>query len=288
MSSLPKVWLVTGSSSGLGREVVEHVLSRGDIAVATLRKPSAISDLASQYDSTKLLILKLDVTNPAEIKAAFSKVKETYGRLDVVYSNAGFGAVGETEGTPDDVARGLFEVNFWGSTNVALEAVRFFREENPVPGGKLLQASSMAAAAAWPGTGYYSASKNALESVNEALAKELKPEWNIKITILELGGFATKIQESTVLTPAHPAYADGPAAAIRAYMQGPQIGGDAKKAAREIYNIALNLDNMFKADNDGVPLRIPLGKDAIGIVGGQLEAIRKDVERAGIWSENLE
>ncbi|KAK7457215.1 hypothetical protein VKT23_010518 [Stygiomarasmius scandens] len=279
---------VTGSSSGLGREVVQHVLSRGDIAVATLRKPSALSDLASQYDSTKLLTLKLDVTNPAEIKTAFLKVKETYGRLDVVYSNAGYGAVGEAEGTPDDVARGLFEVNFWGSTNVALEAVRFFREENPIPGGKLLQASSIAGAVVWPGIGYYCASKHALESINEALAKELKPEWNIKITIIEFGSFATKAQESSVFTPPHPAYVDGPTDAVRAYAQEQPNRGDAKKAAREIYNIALNLENMFNGDSDGVPLRVPLGKDAIAMVGGQLDVKKKDVERAGIWSEDLE
>ena len=129
--------------------------------------------------STKLLILKLDVTNPAEIEAAFSKVKETYGRLDVVYSNAGFGAVGETEGTPDDVARGLFEVNFWGSTNVALEAVRFFREENPIPGGKLLQASSIAGAVVWPGIGYYCAR---YVTVNEYFSVKIEAENSLQQT----------------------------------------------------------------------------------------------------------
>ncbi|KAK7457196.1 hypothetical protein VKT23_010494 [Stygiomarasmius scandens] len=288
MSSLPQVWFVTGSSSGLGREVVEHVLSSGNIAVATLRNPSVLSDLASQYDSVKLLILKLDVTNPSEIKAAFAKVKETYGRLDVVYNNAGYASLGEIEGTPDDVARGLFEVNFWGSTNVALEAVRFFREENPTPGGRLLQASSIVGIMPLPGIGYYTASKHALEGISGALAKELKPEWNIKITIIEIGGFVTKGQGSIVVTPPHPAYKDGPTTAFRAYIQGPPIGGDAKKAAREIYNIALNLENKFNEDSKGVPLRIPLGKDAISAVGGQLDAMKNDVERAGIWSEDLE
>lgn len=149
---------VTGASAGLGRAMTEHVLAKGDIAIATLRKPEALSDLASKHGPSKLLVLKLDVTKPDEIKAVFAKVKETFGRLDVVHNNAGYSSLGEIEGTPDDVARGIFETNFWGSTNVAKEAVAFFRDVNKPSGGRLLQVSSMVGVSAMPGLGYYSAS----------------------------------------------------------------------------------------------------------------------------------
>ena len=136
---------------------MEHLLARGEKVVATLRKPSALSDLSAKYPASQLLVVKLDVTSPADIKAAFAKAVETFGRVDVLYNNAGYGSVGEIEGTPDDVARGVFEVNFWGSTNVAREAIRVFRDVNKPAGGRLLQASSMAGASGMPGIGYYSA-----------------------------------------------------------------------------------------------------------------------------------
>ena len=148
---------VTGSSVGLGRGTVEHLLEQGEKVVATLRKPSAISDLSAKYPASQLLVVKLDVTSPADIKAAFAKAIETFGRVDAVYNNAGYGSLGEIEGTPDDVARGVFEVNFWGSTNVAREAIRVFRDVNKPSGGRLLQASSMAGFTGMAGIGYYSA-----------------------------------------------------------------------------------------------------------------------------------
>lgn len=88
--------------------MVEYVLSKGDIAVATLRKPEVLADL--NYPPDRLYILKLDVTKPQDIKDAFAEVEKQIGRLDVVYSNSAAGSLGEIEGTPDDVARDQFEV----------------------------------------------------------------------------------------------------------------------------------------------------------------------------------
>lgn len=134
-----------------------HLLEQGDKVVATLRKPEVLNELLTKYFADQLLVVKLDVTSPSEIKAAFAKGVEHFGRIDVVYNNAGYGALSEIEGTPDKVARGVFEVNFWGSTNVAREAVRVFRDVNKPSGGRLIQASSMAGAQAMAGLGYYSA-----------------------------------------------------------------------------------------------------------------------------------
>ncbi|KAF8957838.1 NAD-P-binding protein [Flammula alnicola] len=280
--SSPKVWFITGASVGLGRATVEHVLEKGDKVVATLRKPSALSDLSAKYPASQLLVVKLDVTSPSDIKAAFAKAIEVFGRVDVVHNNAGYGSLGEIEGTPDEVARGVFEVNFWGSTNVAREAIHVFRDVNKPSGGRLLQASSMAGAQGMPGIGYYSASKHAVEGISEALSKELHPSWNIKVTILEIGGFATRgtSSDSLVTVPEHPAYTapDSVTKFVRGYLSGPLDQGDSKKAAREIYNIA--------ADNT-VGLRVPLGLDAIGVVTGQLAEIKKDVDAAAKWSVDL-
>lgn len=148
---------VTGTSVGLGRAAVLHLLEKGDKVIATLRKPEALADVSAKYPTDQLLVVKLDVTSASDIQAAFAKGIEHFGRIDVVYNNAGYGSLAEVEGTPDAVARGVFEVNFWGSANVSREAIRVFRDVNKPAGGRLIQASSMAGAQAMPGIGYYSA-----------------------------------------------------------------------------------------------------------------------------------
>ncbi len=151
---------VTGASSGFGRSMVEYVLRKGDIAVATLRKPEVLTDLKTKYPSTHLLVLRLDVTIPQEITDAFEKTREVFGRIDVVFNNAGYPLIGEVEGTPEDAARSLFEVTFWGADRVGREAIKLFREINkPGMGGRLLNVTSSIGFNAGPGLGYYSASK---------------------------------------------------------------------------------------------------------------------------------
>lgn len=170
---------VTGASSGMGRAMTDYVLSQGDIAVATLRKPEAISDLTTMYGKDKLLVVKVDVTKLQDITDAFAKAKQAFGRIDVVYNNAGYGmyfvlsqsvsivcingdstvALGEIEGLDLDVARAVFDVNFWGATSVAREAVRFFRDENKPAGGNLINVSSTVSVGAVAAFGFYSASK---------------------------------------------------------------------------------------------------------------------------------
>ena len=104
--------LVTGSSTGIGLEMTRRVLANGDIAVATLRKSAALASLAAQYGPDRLLVLPVDVTVPADIVAAFKAAADAFGRIDVVVSNAGVSVLSEIEGTPDEAARAVFEVNF--------------------------------------------------------------------------------------------------------------------------------------------------------------------------------
>ena len=118
-------FVVTGTSSGLGRCFVEAVLASGERVVATLRKPEALAYLKDKYTPEQLLIQQLDVVNDELIEAAFAATKEHFGRLDVVVNNAGYGLFGEAEGLPLDEARGQVEVLFWGPVKISLKVHLF-------------------------------------------------------------------------------------------------------------------------------------------------------------------
>jgi len=282
----PKVWLVTGCSTGMGRCLVEYVLRQGHIVVATLRKPTDLNDLKAKYPAERLHILKLDVTKPQDISAAFDSVKNVFGRLDVVVNNAGYVIIGEVEGTTEDTGRALFDVNFWGSTNVSKTAVKFFREVNkPGVGGRLLNISSGSGICAHPTATLYSASKFALEGFTQALAEELDPKWNIKISLIEPGQFKSDAAgRSAVHLPLHPAYSNPalPATAVREWIAtnntGGDTGGDPVKGVAKWYELAQLPDP---------PMRLVLGKDAIVVVRTQITKLINDVDAREDWSNDL-
>ena len=140
--------------------MVEYALSKGEKVVATLRTPSALDDLRAHFPPSQLQIVPLDITDRAAIINAFAAAKAAFGRVDVVFNNAGVALVGEIEGTPVDMARRVFDVNFWGAVHVSRAAVRFFREENPAgAGGRLITTSSAAGIRPVVGVPYYTASK---------------------------------------------------------------------------------------------------------------------------------
>lgn len=182
--------------------MVKEVLHNGEIAVATLRKPSVLDDLAAKYPRTQLLVLPLDVTNEAQVKSVFVQAKDAFGHVDVVYNNAAQLLFQELEGVPMDRARELMDVNFWGAVNVSFEAVRFFREENPKSaGGMLMQVSSMVGVRGVPLLGFYNTTKAALDSFTEVLAQEVLPAWNIRFVNVHPGWTRTPIVNSEVLEP---------------------------------------------------------------------------------------
>ena len=132
-------------------------MNQGEIVVATLRKPEVLQGLSTSYPEDKLLVLKVDVTNQADIDHAFARTKEVFGRLDVVFNNAGaVDIMGEAEMIPIDDVRALFDVNFWGAVHISRATIKFFREVNePGRGGVLLQSSSVAGFAALPVFSFY-------------------------------------------------------------------------------------------------------------------------------------
>ena len=152
--------VVTGASSGFGRATTEHVLAQGNIVVATLRKPEVLNDLKAKYTADRLLVLKLDVTKTTEIVEAFRKAIDVFGRIDVVFNNAGSNVFAEVEGSTDEAVRSLFDTNFFGAMNVSREAVRVFRDVNRPVGGRLLITSSAAGLSSYPMIGYYAGTKH--------------------------------------------------------------------------------------------------------------------------------
>ncbi|KAH8102104.1 hypothetical protein BXZ70DRAFT_53867 [Cristinia sonorae] len=279
----PKVWLITGAASGFGRETTERALERGDNVVATDVVPEGIAGLQSRYPSDRLLVLKLDVSDNKDIEDGFAAAKKTFGKLDVVFSNAGYGVASELEGLPEDIARAHFDVNFWGSCNVGRAAVKFFREDNePGVGGRLLFTTSVCGIACSPLIGIYVSSKHALEGYAQTLASELDPAWNIKVTIVEPGPFRTNAAKNMIHVPVHPAYTDPecPTVMVRNWLKAFQdVGGDPVKFSKQILRLV---------DLENPPLRIALGKACIHEIEQQSKGVLAGLKEYASWSDDLE
>ncbi|KAI0697217.1 NAD(P)-binding protein [Cerioporus squamosus] len=283
--SSSRVWFITGTSTGFGLEMARCALARGDKVVATLRKPAVLADFAATHPSSQLLVLKLDVTNPHEITDAFQQAKAAFGRIDVVFNNAGYMAAGEVEALPEDAARKMFDTNFWGAAHVSQEAVRFFREENSPQGGHLIQNSASAVFTNIPLMGFYKASKSALEAITDTLSKEVSPEWNIKFTSVEPGPFYTEFMNNTSAIAQPSAYADpsNPASVMRHVFSHPEALPfelcDTSKGVQKVFELS-RLPNP--------PLRLPLGRDAVRFLSEATAEYAKVVEEYSSWSEGLE
>lgn len=290
------VWLVTGSSTGLGHSIVSHILRQGERVVATSRSLSSLLALQPSYPAAQLLILPLDVTKPDQVEEVFEQTKNEFGRLDVVVNNAGYGINGEFESTPDEPARRQMEVCFWGPVNVMREAIRFFREVNPPGhGGKIINMSSLFGAAGLPAVSFYAASKFALEGLTESLISELPPEWNIHAIILEPGGFQTNMLSNSVLMPPHPAYGpESPSRKYLAMLRDIPYSGDPEKAARVIWDLVAGFgtkegaDETANANEQGSkrmtewPIRLPLGSVAWRIL---VEKAKNTLQQAEEWED---
>ncbi|KAI0643328.1 NAD-P-binding protein, partial [Trametes meyenii] len=283
--------IVTGSSSGFGREAVVQLLDAGDKVIATLRKPEVLVDLVEKYSASRLRVIKLDVTKPEEIKAAFAEAKAAFGRIDVVFNNAGYFAIGEAEVFQDDVARPLFEVNFWGAVHVAQEAVRFFREENKPQGGLLLQNSSTSGIYGVPVTSFYAATKHALEGWTEALSKEVNPAWNIKITIIEPGAFKTSVfDKNMIVIPVHPAY-DEPTLPVyhmrRGFLRsaGKQVDMAADLNEQDPAKAIAKIIELSKVPSP--PLRFAIGTNSVLAIREKIKQVGQELDTYESWSQSL-
>jgi NAD(P)-dependent dehydrogenase (short-subunit alcohol dehydrogenase family) len=260
-----KTWLITGCSSGFGRDIAAAAVERGDHVVATARRPETLTELDGA------LTLALDVTNPAQIEAAVAATLERFGRIDVLVNNAGIGTVGAVEMIEPEHLRQVMETMFFGAVALTQAVVPHMRAQGE---GAIVQISSMGGQVVYPGYGAYCAAKFALEAMSEALAAEVGP-LGIKVVVVEPGAFRTGLLGGTMhRSPEIPAYestANATRAAAEA-MDGTQPG-DPRKAATAIADAI---------EADDPPLHLALGEDALEAIRAAQDARRSDLDA---WAE---
>lgn len=181
-----KVWFITGTSRGFGREWTAAALARGDKVAATARDLSTLDDLVATYGDA-LLPIALDVTDRDADFAAVQAAHEHFGRLDVVVNNAGYGQFGFVEELSEAEARDQIETNVFGALWITQAALPYLRAQG---GGHIIQVSSIGGISAFAGLGAYHASKWALEGFSQSLAAEVE-RFGIHVTLIEPGGFST-------------------------------------------------------------------------------------------------
>ena len=248
---MSKVFLLTGSSRGLGRQIAEAVLAAGHRLVATARRPEALADLAERY-GRQVLPVALDVTDPDAAKAAVAVGVEAFGRLDVVVNNAGYANLASVEDISLTDFREQIDANLFGVVNVTKAALPVLRAQGD---GRIIQVSSIGGRLATAGLAAYQAAKWAVGGFSEVLAREVGP-LGIKVTVLEPGGMQPDWAGSSMRVPpvSEPYQATvGAMAALHHDGGSPPALGDPAKVAQVVLAVA---------DMDEPPLRLILGSEA--------------------------
>jgi NAD(P)-dependent dehydrogenase (short-subunit alcohol dehydrogenase family) len=248
---MSKVWFVTGSSRGLGRALVEVALEAGERVAATARNPERLQDLHDKYGDA-VLLLRLDVTDYDAAARVVAQAEETFGRIDVVVNNAGYGDLGSFEDTTIDSFRTQIDTNFYGVVNVTKAVVPVLREQGS---GHIFQVSSLIVRLSGAGLTAYQAAKCAVAGFSLGLAQEIAP-FGVKVTILEPGAMRTDWGGSSMTIP-QPSAPYKPtigafAEALRAFSG--HEPGNTRRVAQVVRDLA---------GRDDAPLRLLLGTDAV-------------------------
>lgn len=249
---MSKVWLVTGSASGLGRKIAEAVLASGDRLLATARDPRQLNDLVQRYGE-HVSTASLDVSDEAAAKAAIAKAVDVFGRLDVLVNNAGYGDTAPFEQVSSERFRALIETNFFGVVSMTRAAIPIMRRQKS---GCILQISSVGGRLATPGSAAYHASKWAVGGFTEAVALEVA-SFGVKVCALEPGGMRTNWGNRAVADVPNllPEYEPSVGALVRtlATYWGHETSDPAKVA-----HVILHL-----ATKEQLPSHLLLGSDAV-------------------------
>jgi NAD(P)-dependent dehydrogenase (short-subunit alcohol dehydrogenase family) len=259
------VWLISGCSTGFGRDLARIALDRGYRVVATARNPASLEDLARHPSA---LTVAMDVTDPAQIAAATDRAQSHFGRIDVLVNNAGYGYLSALEEGEDVEIRAMFETNVFGLINLTKAVLPGMRTRRR---GHIVNISSMGGLIGFPGIGYYNATKFAVEGLSEALAKECAP-LGIRVTVVEPGPFRTDWAGRSLKVPRTPIadYAET-AGARRAAVQGYSgtQPGDPVRGAHAI------IDAVEAADP---PLHLVLGKVALDLVQAKIAEFSTELD----------
>jgi NAD(P)-dependent dehydrogenase (short-subunit alcohol dehydrogenase family) len=259
-------WLITGCSTGLGRALAQAALARGDTVAATARDAASIQELVDAHHETALA-LPLDVTDRGQITRAVREAQERFGGIDVLVNNAGYGYRAAVEEADDSDVEALFDTNFFGPIAMIKAVLPDMRARRH---GTIVNISSIGARRSPPGSGYYAASKAALEALTASLRKEVEP-LGIDVMIVEPGAFRTDFSGRS-LTQSRSAIDDYAATAGRRRKENDASDGtqqgDPAKAAQAIITAVGSSDP---------PLMLVLGPDALITFRESLDGLSSDL-----------
>ncbi len=193
---MSKVWFVTGSSRGLGRNIVEVALEAGEMVVATARKPEQLQDLVERYGD-QVRTIALDVTNPESATNAVKAAVEAFGRIDVLVNNAGYGDIASVEDVTIDDFKAQIDTNFYGVVYMTKAVLPVMRQQGS---GHIIQVSSIGGRSGAPGLAGYQSAKWAVGGFSTVLTQEVAP-FGIKVTVLEPGGMRTDWAGTSMTIP---------------------------------------------------------------------------------------
>ena len=268
---MSKVWLVTGSASGLGRNIADAVLASGDRLVATARDPRQLEDLVSKYRDD-VRATPLDVADETAAHAAVQVAVDSFGRLDVVVNNAGYGDVAPFEQLSSERFKAVIDTNFYGVVYVTRASLPIMREQKS---GCILQISSVGGRLALPGSTAYHAAKWAVGGFTESLAQEVAP-FGVKVCALEPGGMRTNwgARAHKDLPELLPDYEPSVGAIVKAlHSHWGKENSDPARVAQVILRLAAS---------DRLPAHLLIGSDAVRYAGEAQAARAADADR---WRE---
>ncbi len=248
---MSKVWFITGSSRGFGRELVRAALEAGDSVAATARRPDQLDELTRAYGE-RIAALPLDVTDPDGVRAAIAAAQGRFGRIDVVVNNAGYANVAPIETGDEADFRTQFETNFWGVYHVSRAAIPVLRAQG---GGLIVQFSSMGGRVGGSaGIASYQAAKFAIDGFSRVLQAETAP-FGIKVLVVEPSGFATDWAGSSMEIGDIPAHYADTVGAMNTVRKGTAVSpGDPARAAQILVRLSRR---------DELPYHLPLGVNAV-------------------------
>jgi NAD(P)-dependent dehydrogenase (short-subunit alcohol dehydrogenase family) len=261
-------WLITGCSTGIGRHLAQVVLARGWNAIVTARSLATIQDIVEPHPNSSIA-LPLDVTDREQIVAAVRQGEARFGAVDVLVNNAGHGYRAAVEEADTADVEELFATNLFGPVALIKAVLPGMRQRRH---GVIVNVSSIAARRTAPGSGYYSATKCALEGLSDGLRKEVAP-LGVKVMVVEPGAFRTDFSGRS-LTQSRTAMPDYTETAGRRRKENDKTDGnqpgDPARGAEVIIKAVEASDS---------PFRLLLGSDAVEVVRAELDAQRAELEK---------
>ena len=275
---MSKVWFITGCSTGFGRHLAQEVLQNGGRVAVTARNTGDVKDLVTKYPDTAVAI-QLDVTKPEQVKAAVDQAMTAFNQIDVLVNNAGIGYFGAIEESEEAEIRRMFEINFFGLASVTNAVLPIMRAQRS---GHIVNISSVGGLVAFPGVGFYNATKFAVTGYSEALAKEVGA-LGIKVTVIAPSGFRTdwagrSANNTKIVIDDYAATAHANQNTIRGY-SGNQPG-DPVRAAKAIVKVV---------ESATPPVRLMLGAGALKGIRNKIVELQQDIdtwEETTVWADH--